>query len=107
MEKLVLMENRSNYAVISDNLRKVYPGQDGNPDKLAVKGLSLTLAQGECFGMLGPNGAGKTSFIDMVCANLFQCGNIKYYFSYNGRCVLNPEPMLGLIFCFRRHVLHF
>ncbi|XP_078149465.1 ABC transporter A family member 7-like [Carex rostrata] len=66
VEKLVMEENRSNYAVISDNLRKVYPGQDGNPDKLAVKGLSLALPQGECFGMLGPNGAGKTSFIDMM-----------------------------------------
>ncbi|KAF3322079.1 ABC transporter A family member 7 [Carex littledalei] len=66
VEKLVMEENRSNYAVISDNLRKVYLGQDGNPDKLAVKGLSLALPQGECFGMLGPNGAGKTSFIHMM-----------------------------------------
>lgn len=39
---------------------------DGNPQKLAVRGLSLALLQGECFGMLGPNGAGKTSFINMV-----------------------------------------
>ncbi|KAF3320383.1 ABC transporter A family member 7-like protein [Carex littledalei] len=56
VEKLVMEENINNYAVISDNLRKVYPGRDGNPDKLAVEGLSLALPQGECFGMLGPNG---------------------------------------------------
>ncbi|RVW90524.1 ABC transporter A family member 3 [Vitis vinifera] len=36
------------------------------PKKLAVKGLSLALSHGECFGMLGPNGAGKTSFISMM-----------------------------------------
>ncbi|KAF3320351.1 ABC transporter A family member 7-like protein [Carex littledalei] len=66
VEKLVMEENINNYAVISDNLRKVYPGRDGNPDKLAVEGLSLALPQGECFGMLGPNGAGKTSFIHMM-----------------------------------------
>ncbi|KAF3322076.1 ABC transporter A family member 7-like isoform X4 [Carex littledalei] len=66
VENLVMEKNISNYPVISDNLRKVYPGRDGNPDKLAVEGLSLALPQGECFGMLGPNGAGKTSFIHMM-----------------------------------------
>lgn len=44
----------------------MYPGTDGNPEKFAVRGLSLALPRGECFGMLGPNGAGKTSFINMV-----------------------------------------
>ncbi|XP_020582487.1 ABC transporter A family member 8-like [Phalaenopsis equestris] len=53
-------------AVLCDDLRKVYPGSDGNPDKHAVRGLSLSISQRECFGMLGPNGAGKTSFINMV-----------------------------------------
>lgn len=53
-----------------DNLKKVYPGRDGNPEKYAVKGLSLAVPRGECFGMLGPNGAGKTSFISMVRLNL-------------------------------------
>ncbi|PWA55731.1 ABC transporter A family member 7 [Artemisia annua] len=45
---------------------KVYPGRDGNPEKFAVRGLSLALSKGECFGMLGPNGAGKSSFIHMM-----------------------------------------
>ena len=56
--------------MICDNIKKVYPGRDGNPEKFAVRGLSLALPQGECFGMLGPSGAGKTSFIEMV---LFLC----------------------------------
>jgi ABC-type multidrug transport system ATPase subunit len=60
------MDHNANEAVICDNLRKMYPGRDGNPDKLAVRGLSLALPKGQCFGMLGPNGAGKTSFISMV-----------------------------------------
>ncbi|KAL5724971.1 Phospholipid-transporting ATPase abca7 [Ranunculus cassubicifolius] len=62
----MLLESNTGHAVICDNLRKVYPGRDGNPEKLAVKGLSLALPKGECFGMLGPNGAGKTSFISMM-----------------------------------------
>ncbi|PWZ28267.1 ABC transporter A family member 8 [Zea mays] len=52
--------------IICDNLKKVYPGKNGNPDKHAVRGLSLALRRGQCFGMLGPNGAGKTSFINMM-----------------------------------------
>lgn len=62
-----LLESTGNCAVLCNNLKKVYSGKDGNPKKLAVRGLSLALPQGECFGMLGPNGAGKTSFINMVC----------------------------------------
>ena len=40
--------------------------QDGNPPKMAVRGLSLAVGQGECFGLLGPNGAGKSSAIHML-----------------------------------------
>lgn len=54
------------HAIVCDNLKKVYPGRDGNPPKMAVRGLYLDVTCGECFGMLGPNGAGKTSFISMV-----------------------------------------
>jgi ABC-2 type transport system ATP-binding protein len=33
---------------------------------VAVKGLSLEVRPGECFGFLGPNGAGKTTTIKML-----------------------------------------
>ncbi|GJN03426.1 hypothetical protein PR202_ga20870 [Eleusine coracana subsp. coracana] len=62
----LLLEPNANQAIICDNLKKIYRGKDGNPDKLAVRGLSLALPKGQCFGMLGPNGAGKTSFISMM-----------------------------------------
>ncbi|GAB2289623.1 hypothetical protein Dimus_023932 [Dionaea muscipula] len=62
----IMLESSASHAIICDNLRKVYPGRDGNPEKVAVKGLSLALGHAECFGMLGPNGAGKTSFISMM-----------------------------------------
>ncbi|KAL9314235.1 hypothetical protein ACSQ67_019687 [Phaseolus vulgaris] len=62
----LLLEPTINQAIVCDDLKKVYPGRDGNPEKFAVRGLSLALPQGECFGMLGPNGAGKTSFINMM-----------------------------------------
>ncbi|PWA77372.1 ABC2-like protein [Artemisia annua] len=61
-----LVEQDTNHSIVCDNLKKVYPGRDGNPEKFAVRGLSLAVSHGECFGMLGPNGAGKTSFINMM-----------------------------------------
>jgi ABC-2 type transport system ATP-binding protein len=42
-------------------LVKRYP-----PDVLAVDGLDLEVARGECFGLLGPNGAGKTTTVEIL-----------------------------------------
>jgi ABC-2 type transport system ATP-binding protein len=44
-------------------LRKAYV------DVVAVDGLDLEVARGECFGLLGPNGAGKTTTIE-ICEGL-------------------------------------
>jgi ABC-2 type transport system ATP-binding protein len=44
-------------------LRKVYK------DVVAVDGIDLEVAAGECFGLLGPNGAGKTTTIE-ICEGL-------------------------------------
>jgi ABC-2 type transport system ATP-binding protein len=44
-----------------NNVSKIYPHSI-----VAVDSLSLTLHQGEIFGMLGPNGAGKTTTIRMI-----------------------------------------
>ncbi|RZB56146.1 ABC transporter A family member 7 isoform B [Glycine soja] len=76
----LLLEPSINHTIVCDDVKKVYPGRDGNPDKYAVRGLFLFVPQGECFGMLGPNGAGKTSFINMaveeslMSLNLFHGG---------------------------------
>jgi ABC-2 type transport system ATP-binding protein len=48
-------------AIQCRDLRKTY---DGKVE--AVRGLSLTIEAGECFGLLGPNGAGKTTTIEIL-----------------------------------------
>ena len=35
-------------------------------EKVAVAGISFTVARGEVFGLLGPNGAGKTTTIEII-----------------------------------------
>jgi ABC-2 type transport system ATP-binding protein len=48
-------------AIECRDLRKTYDG------KLeAVRGLTLEIQAGECFGLLGPNGAGKTTTIEIL-----------------------------------------
>ncbi|CAO2038069.1 unnamed protein product [Urochloa humidicola] len=61
-----LQQPDNSYSVIIDNIRKVYPPKDGNAEKVAVKGFSLFIQRGQCFGLLGSNGAGKTSLISML-----------------------------------------
>jgi len=48
-------------AIECRDLRKTY---DGKVE--AVRGLSLRIETGECFGLLGPNGAGKTTTIEIL-----------------------------------------
>ena len=50
-------------AVRVRSLRKRYK------DVVAVDGIDLDVAAGECFGLLGPNGAGKTTTIE-ICEGL-------------------------------------
>lgn len=49
------------------NLQKQYPLPDDKSQKFfAVNGVSLSIKQGEVFGILGPNGAGKTTTLEMI-----------------------------------------
>ena len=48
-------------ALVVENLEKTYTG-----GTKALKGVSLTIPQGDFFALLGPNGAGKTTLIGIA-----------------------------------------
>jgi len=51
-------------AIIIENLTRSFGSRQ------AVKSLTLSIREGEIFGMLGPNGSGKTTLIRMLCGLL-------------------------------------
>jgi ABC-2 type transport system ATP-binding protein len=59
------VEGAATAAVVCRDLRKVYPG-GRRGDVVAVDGIDLSVARGECFGLLGPNGAGKTTTVEIL-----------------------------------------
>jgi ABC-2 type transport system ATP-binding protein len=57
----------SGSAIEFDNLGVVYPARSRRDSpKIAVRGLTLSVEQGEVFGFLGPNGAGKTTTMNIL-----------------------------------------
>ena len=62
-------------ALVIENLQKTYKG-----GVHAVKGISLTVKQGDFFALLGPNGAGKSTTIGII-SSLVQktTGSVKVF----------------------------
>src|SRR5262249_50430537 len=58
----VTVEPTTPAMIVAEGLRKTYG------DFEAVKGIDVTVHQGEAFGFLGPNGAGKSSTMRMIAA---------------------------------------
>lgn len=48
--------------------------------KPVLKGVNLTVFQGEIFGLVGPNGAGKTVLVDIILGLILpEKGSVKIF----------------------------
>jgi hypothetical protein len=73
-ERARLMAGRCQDAIQIKALRKVYKGQMGGSNKIAVQDLWLGIPAGQCFGYLGINGAGKTTTLKMLTGDVLPTG---------------------------------
>jgi len=62
--------------ITTTNLKKRYKGSTEE----ALKGITLTIRQGEFFGILGPNAAGKSTLIAILCGIIpYSAGEAKLF----------------------------
>ena len=59
-------ENSPAPAIEISGLKKTYRKTRKSPEKVALKGVDLTVPRGSIFGLLGPNGAGKSTLINIL-----------------------------------------
>lgn len=63
------------YAIQLDNLKKIYKG-----GVEALKGISLTVEEGDFYALLGPNGAGKSTTIGIISSLINKsAGNVNVF----------------------------
>lgn len=84
----------SNTLISINNLSKKY----SSSKEYSLKDVSLTISQGDKFGIFGPNGAGKTTLISIVCGILsYNAGSISYFNNDNKISFKKIKKRIGFI----------
>jgi len=83
-----------NPVITTKNLKKKYKGSDVE----ALKGINLTVNEGEFFGLLGPNSAGKTTLNSLICGLLSPTsGDITVFDKDVTRSLVDIKKRIGLV----------
>mgnify|MGYP003386861133 FL=1 len=82
-----------NNALEISGLKKVYKG-----GFTALKGIDLTVKQGDFFALLGPNGAGKSTTIGVITSLVNKsAGTVKVFGHDIDKELENAKSFLGLV----------
>ena len=86
-----------------ENIEKTYPASGGSDAVHALRGISLTIEEGEIFGVIGKSGAGKSTLIR--CINLLErptAGTVtvngQELTSFNEQQLREARKKIGMIF---------
>ncbi len=86
-------------AVQTENLRRVYKGQNKRPSVTALDDVNLSIEEGEIRGLLGPNGAGKTTLVKVLSTVLLPTAGSA---SIQGHDVVREtktvQQLIGIVF---------
>lgn len=80
-------------------LRHVYPAKRKQPAREALKGVDLSVEEGETFGLLGPNGGGKSTLFRILSTYFAPSGGQAFVFGKD--VAADPaavRPRLGVVF---------
>ena len=81
------------YALEILDLKKIYPGGTE-----ALKGISLTVKEGDFYALLGPNGAGKSSTIGIIGSLVTKTsGMVKIFGIDADKDMAEAKTMLGVV----------
>jgi ABC-2 type transport system ATP-binding protein len=80
--------------ISTKDLKKKYKGSDLE----ALKGINLTVYEGEFFGLLGPNSAGKTTLNSLICGLISPTsGDIMVFDKDVTRFLADIKKLIGLV----------
>jgi len=81
------------YALEISDLKKTYPGGTE-----ALKGISLSVKEGDFYALLGPNGAGKSSTIGIIGSLVTKSsGNVKIFGIDVDKNMAEAKTLLGVV----------
>ena len=81
------------YALEILDLKKTYPGGTE-----ALKGISLSVKEGDFYALLGPNGAGKSSTIGIIGSLVTKTsGMVKIFGIDADKHIAEAKTMLGVV----------
>jgi len=82
--------------VIRDLVKRYAPA--GGEGKLALKGVSFDVPQGQIFGLLGPNGAGKSTLINILAGMVMKTSGTAEIWGFDiDRDLRNAKRAIGIV----------